>query len=229
MKKKTLDSCAKASVQTADALSARKRSADDVLRKCIVSGELLPKSAMIRFCVSPDGKIVPDLAGVLPAKGIWVTADRDLLAQAVEKKLFNKAARRRKDICPPDLPQTVERLLFRRCLDALGVAKRSGLVVAGFEKVAEAVRKGNVLCLLEAVDAADDGSEKIRRIAKDLPVLSVFSASDAGGALGRDKCVHAALKRGGAAQSFLSQVRRYASFCHLSTEDVPPSLFCNEA
>lgn len=223
------DSCAEASVQTADALPAAKKSESVALRKCIASGVLLPKSAMIRFCVSPDNKIVPDLAGNLPAKGIWVTADRDLLTLAVEKKLFNKAARRRKDICPPDLVQTVEVLLFRRCSDALGVAKRSGLVVAGFEKVAEAVRKGNVLCLLEAVDAADDGSEKIRRAAKNLPVLSVFSAADAGAALGRDKCVHAALKRGGAAQSFLLQVKRYASFCHLSTEGVPPSLFCNEA
>ena len=55
------------------------------VRKCIATGALLPKSAMIRFCLSPDNKIVPDLAGTLPAKGIWVSADKEAVAAAVRE------------------------------------------------------------------------------------------------------------------------------------------------
>ena len=180
---------------------------------------------MIRFCLSPDNKIVPDLAGTLPAKGIWVSADKEAVAAAVEKKLFNKAARRRKDICPPALPETVETLLYRRCLNLLSVARKSGLVVSGFEKVLEALRKGSVACLHEAADGAADGRQKIVKAASGVPVLTLFTAEETGHALGRDACVHAALKNGGATKSFLSEVKRYASFCHLTAEKVPSALF----
>lgn len=201
----------------------------DTVRKCIVTGELLPKSDMIRFCLSPDNKIVPDLTGTLPAKGIWVRADKDAVTQAVEKKLFNKAARRRKEICTVELVSTLERLLRKRCLELLGVARRSGLVVSGFEKVSEAVSKGKIGYLLEAVDGAADGREKIERVAKNIPVLRVFNAAETGEALGREACVHAALKQGGMTKTFLLQLKRYASFCHLAEENVPSALFDNEA
>jgi LytS/YehU family sensor histidine kinase len=31
-------------------------------RRCIVSGEVLPESKLIRFVVSPDGEVTPDIA-----------------------------------------------------------------------------------------------------------------------------------------------------------------------
>ena len=43
-------------------------------RRCIVSGAPFPKEALMRFCVNPQGVIVPDVAGCLPGRGIWVQA-----------------------------------------------------------------------------------------------------------------------------------------------------------
>jgi len=51
-------------------------------RKCIATGEVRPKAELIRFVVGPDDQLVPDLAGKLPGRGIWVTATRAALETA---------------------------------------------------------------------------------------------------------------------------------------------------
>ena len=62
-------------------------------RKCIATGEVAPKRGLIRFVVSPDGVVVPDVLERLPGRGIWVSADRAALDLAVKKNLFSRAAR----------------------------------------------------------------------------------------------------------------------------------------
>ena len=47
-----------------------------------------PADGMIRFVVGPDDKLVPDLAARLPGRGMWVSADRECLAQALARKQF---------------------------------------------------------------------------------------------------------------------------------------------
>ena len=66
-------------------------------RRCIVSGEVLPDRALIRFVVSPDGQVTPDVAAKLPGRGIWVGATQEALATAIRKNLFAKAAKRKRD------------------------------------------------------------------------------------------------------------------------------------
>ena len=62
-------------------------------RRCIVTGDTQPKCGLIRFVVGPDDQIVPDLLEKLPGRGIWVTADRSTLEQAVKKRLFARGAK----------------------------------------------------------------------------------------------------------------------------------------
>ena len=42
-----------------------------------MTGAVMPKDALLRFVLAPDGQVVPDLAGKLPGRGIWVTPRRD--------------------------------------------------------------------------------------------------------------------------------------------------------
>src|SRR5580658_9275644 len=49
------------------------------LRRCVVTRERLPKEQMFRFVVSPDRALIPDLAGKLPGRGIWLSASRDVI------------------------------------------------------------------------------------------------------------------------------------------------------
>ena len=116
------------------------------LRRCLATGSIRPKEEMIRFVAGPLSELVPDLAAKLPGRGLWLSPDRDVVHTALTKGLFAKAARRKLTV-PPDLAQRLEALMRRRCLDILGMARRAGLVVAGFDQVKEALAKGRALAL----------------------------------------------------------------------------------
>ena len=201
-----------------DGLS-RKRA--ETVRRCVVTRETLPMEKLIRFCVAPDGTLVPDLAHKLPGRGIWVTANRDIVAEACEKNLFTKAARRKVKY-PENTDELIQTLFVKRLQNLLGVAKKAGLVTAGFEKVAEALRKGQVVCLMEATDAAEDGKEKLIRLCSGdgIPVIQVLTADQAAQALGTGTCVHAALKSGGISDLFLAEARRFAAYCKIELSKV---------
>jgi hypothetical protein len=180
------------------------------LRRCIASGERMDPDQMIRFVVGPEDRLVPDIAGKLPGRGIWVSARLDRLQLAVGKHLFARAARRPVKV-DPDLPATVERLVERQCLDMIGLAKRAGAAVAGFDKVEAMLRKAPVGVLIEASDGAADGRGKLRRLAPDAPVISLFSAAMLAAAMGRDGVlVHVAVARGKLAQRLVAASGRLA-------------------
>jgi predicted RNA-binding protein YlxR (DUF448 family) len=180
-------------------------------RRCVASRESRPRESLVRFVIDPEGAVIPDIAGRLPGRGVWLTAERGAISLAVAKGLFAKAARRRVQIAP-DLADQVETMLVRRCLDLLGLARRAGQLVAGFDPVAEMLRRGKVALLLAARDGAVDGRRKLRALAGAVPVIEAFDRRELGGAIGRDEVVHVALAEGGLARRLRVECARLAGF-----------------
>lgn len=201
------------------------------LRRCIASGAIQGKEMMIRFVASPEGRLLPDLAGTLPGRGWWVSADAALLARAVARNLFAKAARRAL-VVDADLVVQVERGLARRCLDLLGLARRAGQLVAGHDQVHAALktdricagreRSGAAVALvLAAADGAEDGRYRMATLAGTRPVIALFSAAELGAALGREHIVHVALAAGGLSQQVRAECQRLAPFRAPVTPPLP--------
>jgi uncharacterized protein len=180
-------------------------------RRCICTGESRDRALLLRFVVGPDGEVVPDIAARLPGRGLWLTPRRDILERAVAKRLFARAARRPLAV-PPQLAERIEALLAERCRDGLGLARRAGLAVGGFEKVRKAVRAERAAVLVEAIDAAAGGRRKIRGLANGLPILSVLTAAEIGTAFGRDRVVHAAIGAGALGVRLLADASKLAGF-----------------
>jgi len=178
------------------------------LRRCIATGRVGPKETMVRFVLGPDDRVVPDVEGRLPGRGYWVSAERVALDRAVARRSFARAARRPVEV-PADLADASAGLLRKRCLDRLGLARRAGQLVAGFEKVREALVAGRVALRIEAADGSPDGRDKLTAVARGVPVVSVFSAGELADALGRAHVVHAALAAGGFAERLLEDLARY--------------------
>ncbi len=192
-----------------DAPRPRARSAPE--RRCLVSRELGDARAMIRFVVSPAGEVVPDVDGRLPGRGLWLTARRDIVATAVARGAFQKAARARVEVAP-DLAERVEGLLARRCLDLIGMARRAGLAVCGFEKVRSLIARDRAGVVIQASDAAPGGRDRLRTMAVGRPEVVLFTVAELARAFGRETVVHAALERGSMAESFLRETARLAGF-----------------
>jgi hypothetical protein len=195
------------------ARSATERRADELrsglLRRCIVTREILPKAALIRFAIAPSGEVVPDARGELPGRGLWVKAERVALESAVAKNQFGKVARRPVEV-PPDLASRTVALLRQHCLDLIGLACRAGQVTCGFENVRRALRAKGVGVLLAAADAATQGRDRLRVMAGDLPIVGLFTVAELSAALGRDNVVHAALRPGRLAERLAAGSARLA-------------------
>jgi predicted RNA-binding protein YlxR (DUF448 family) len=172
-------------------------------RTCIVTGEQAAPERMIRFVAGPDDDVVPDLARRLPGRGMWVRAERALVAQAVAKRLFAKAAHRAIRAAD-DLPERVERLLLERVLEDLSRARRAGRAVAGFVRVEQMIGRNRAGLLLVAEEADGDGLAKLR--ASGLPLERLADAASLGGVFGRERTVYAALARDDASGRFIERI-----------------------
>jgi uncharacterized protein len=174
----------------------REKEQDDPERKCIASGESQPKAGLIRFCVGPEGQLVPDIMGKLPGRGIYVAADRDLIALAVKKNLFARAAR--KPVKVPDaLADLVEQLLLQRVVETLSMARKAGAAVMGYEKVKDWLTKGTAATLIQASDGSERGKTKLHPPEGARGFIGVLTAGEMGLAFGRERAIHAALAAGG--------------------------------
>jgi len=180
-------------------------------RRCLVSGEERPKSELVRFVVGPDGTVVPDIDGRLPGRGLWTLARRDIVAAAVVKKLFARAAREPAS-ADPGLVDRVERLLARRCVATLGLARRAGQAVGGFEKVRALIERGACGVMVIAAEASGEGRRKAVSGVEALPVVGTLTEAELGGVFGRESVTYAAVARGGNAQRCLEDGSRLGGF-----------------
>jgi uncharacterized protein len=180
-------------------------------RRCIVTGEIHDRSSLLRFVVGPNGELVADMASRLPGRGLWLTPRRDILESAIARRLFARSAHRA-IIMPAGFADRVEALLVRRCLDAIGLGRRAGLAVAGFEKAREAVQTGKATLLFLALDGAEGGRRKMRALACGLPVAIVLTAAEMGAIFGRDHVVNIAIGDGGLSGRLIAVAEKIAGF-----------------
>jgi uncharacterized protein len=187
-------------------------------RMCAVTRQVRPTGDLIRFVVSPDGEVLPDLKRKLPGRGLWLSASRDTLVEAIRRGVFGKGFKRDVRVSPELAAQT-EALLVRSIIDALAIAGKAGAVVAGFTKVEAALQNGATMALLHASDGAADGIRKLgaivrqmNRDADDYPIFTVLTSAELDLALGRSNVIHAALRADPAAKTVVARSRGVVRF-----------------
>jgi predicted RNA-binding protein YlxR (DUF448 family) len=184
------------------------------MRMCAVTRQVRPIEELIRFVVSPQGEVIPDLKRKLPGRGLWVSASHRTVAEAVRRNHFSKGFKRDLRIAPTLVADT-ESLLVRGVIEALAMAATAGQVIAGFSKVEGALEQRQVEALIHASDGAADGIRKLDAIARQnaginddsrkFPVVTALTSEQLDLALGRSNVVHAALLAGPASKTFLSR------------------------
>jgi len=165
-------------------------------RRCVVTGEVQPKRGLIRFAQGPDGTVVPDIAGKLPGRGVYVSAEREALETAVRKKLFARGLKAPVEI-PDGLVDQIDALLARRVTDLISMARKAGDAITGFEKVKDWLGKGEAAILLQASDGSERGKSKLYKPGGRGSFFDVLTAQELGLSFGRERVIHAALARGG--------------------------------
>ena len=185
------------------------------LRMCVVTRERIRQSGMVRFALSPDGEVTPDVAGKLPGRGVWVKADRQTVNQAVESKAFSRGFKMAVK-ADAKLPDLTESLLLRRCQSQLSLAKKAGTLVIGTEKVRMELQKRVPGWLLQASDGSDDGRNKVHSLAnalyKEVRIAGALTKKELGAGIGRAEFVQGLIQKGPFAKRWGSEYKRLTGF-----------------
>jgi ribosomal protein L7Ae-like RNA K-turn-binding protein len=140
-----------------------------------------------------------------------LSATRDMVDRACAKKAFPRAARM--DVAVPSgLADEVEKLLARRCVDFIGLARRGGKAVFGLTKTRQWLEWGSPGILLVACDGSAEEREKLRGHASGVPLVTALTAAELGSAVGRERIAYGGVARGRLAINLLRDARRLAGF-----------------
>lgn len=147
--------------------------------------------------------------------GFGTGGDR-LLARA-----FARAARGPVTV-PPDLADILRSGLVQRIAALLGLARRAGQAVAGFEKAREMLRAGKARLVIQAADGS--AAERARFLSGLETVLGAapkvidpIPGADLGRVFGRDYVVHVAVAPGKLADQLVMESGRLAGLTNGST------------
>ena len=181
------------------------------IRKCIVSGEVMEKENLLRFALTPDRQIVPDFKKKISGVGIYVGNSKSALTAAIEKNLFSKACKK-KVIADEQLIMLVESLLKKRGLELVSLSRKAGILLTGFEKVCEAIKKDKVAFIMEASDAGIDGHNRILSVSQGLEIFNIYSVEELDKALNKVNTVHIAFKKSDMAKSVRAELIKIKNF-----------------
>nr|WP_325053187.1 DUF448 domain-containing protein [Erythrobacter insulae] len=143
-------------------------------RRCILCGETLPRTDLVRLAISPEGQVLPDPGAKAPGRGAWIAPDRAALEAAMADGHLKRALMRSFKGGPAkddggrislsysdELPQQIEMALTRHFTDRLGLELRAGNIVMGSSRIEEQARQARLGLLLHASDSSADGRKKL--------------------------------------------------------------------
>ena len=175
-------------------------------RKCIATGKVLSKSELVRFVLGPDDIIYPDLENKLPGRGMWVKAKRSEIIKAEEGKLFARAANQNAT-CLKNMAERVETLIADRIMKLIGLSRKSGQCVCGYEKVKDWLKKDIVQVLIQSSDGSIREKSRLRTPDSG-NYIGWLNSKELGKAFGRENITHCALASGGLTQRIVEDAQR---------------------
>ncbi len=181
-------------------------------RKCIFTGQILPKAELLRFVVLKDGTFLPDFGKKLPERGVYLSNSKRLLTELTQlKKPLNKILHT-DVIIGADIPQIVEQILSKKGLEAINLARKAGALILGFEMVSEALHKGKADAVIIAADAGADGKQKLFDATKGTECYILYDTNTLSQALNRDNTVYLAVKKGAVSAMVRGALQKYQTY-----------------
>ncbi len=186
-------------------------------RTCVACRRTCEKEELIRFVLSPDGVLVPDLLKKLPGRGVYTCPKESCIRQACERKSFSRAYA--KEVTGADaglLRDWIIKAMEDRIASYISLANKAGKVVSGSDMVAESIRRngaGQGLVLI-ASDVSDDIGRKTRGLAAQHGVESfaIFDKDRYGALLGKGMRSVLAVQGQGFSEKLKMEIERYRNF-----------------
>ena len=185
-------------------------------RSCLGCRQSRDRDALIRFVLSPQGELVPDIEAKLPGRGAYTCVSATCLQAALKQRQFSRAFKREVvTLMPDEMTGQVDSIMQRRILGYLGLANKAGQVISGGSLVSDAIRGGNKPGLiLVATDVSESIGEKIELLAavNHIRCFRTMKKDDFGAILGKAPRSAVAIRAGGFVAQLRYEIERYRNF-----------------
>jgi hypothetical protein len=169
--------------------------APEMIRQCIVTRENAAKDDMLRFVLAPDNTVTFDIDSKLPGRGLYVSADKAHLNEAISKNLFSRAAKT-KAVIPDDFVNRITTILRQKIFNTLCLTNRAGQIGAGADQCLDILRKGQAGLYVTSATHPSEMRERIEIKNPDLPLIDYFNEEELGQIIARPKLTHIIVKQG---------------------------------
>lgn len=176
---------------------------------CAQSGEKLEKDRVLRFVIGPENTLYPDFAGNLPGTAFYVNLYRPTMEAALKDNPFGADV-----VIPPNMMDMIETGLRHQALSLLSMTKKAGQLLTGAEKTEGMLKSGKASIYLTASPKDADTRMTLTFHAQEnnARVVDFFTSDELSKASGANKVFHAAMGRGGTANTFFVHVKRMNLF-----------------
>jgi len=124
----------------------------------------IDENDFIKFSLSPDNKLVPDLHNNLPGKSIWVPANKEMM-KYIQGREDVKAHFGVTPLFTNELVFLIQKILRKKILNGISLAKKAGYLAIGLDTIkTELIEKKHCLIV-------------VARGAKSLKNYSFFSSN----------------------------------------------------
>ena len=184
-------------------------------RSCIGCRTVRDKGELLRFVLSPDLVLVPDLQGKLPGRGAYTCISRTCLTAAATRKQFSRVFKTEvRSGSPEELVEQVTTRLVERIASYLALANKAGKVASGTDNVMALLKRKAPGLVFIAADLSPDSREKIARQAEHAGVelCVMFDKERLGQLLGKELRGVVAIEQGGFIAPIRNELNRYRNF-----------------
>ncbi|MBL0225585.1 MAG: DUF448 domain-containing protein [Geobacteraceae bacterium] len=194
----------------------RQKQLEKPQRSCLGCRLTRDRDALIRFVLSPQGELVPDIEAKLPGRGAYTCISEPCLKAALKQRQFSRAFKQEVVTAAPDeMAGQVVGIMQRRILGYIGLANRAGQVISGGSLVSDAIRGGSKPGLiLVATDVSESIGEKIELLAgvNRIVCFRIMKKEDFGAILGKAPRSAVAIRVGGFVAQLAHEIERYRNF-----------------
>ena len=193
-----------------------KGNAEAPQRSCLGCRTSKDKDLLLRFVLSPETEILPDLENRLSGRGAYTCIDKRCLAAAIEQRQFKRSFKHDVTVMPAEqMVDFVRQQLHGRIIGLIGLANKAGLITGGGSMVMDALKgKKRPGLVVVATDVSPAIGEKIvyAAAAHHVPHRTVVTKNDFGAILGKAPRSAIAVASGGFVAQLVKAIDRYKNF-----------------
>ena len=118
---------------------------------CIVTKKIYPSENMIRFVLFPDNKYTIDLSHEFQGKEFFVLASKSTLTRIRDfvGDIYEKEPQEE------NLVSRIDSIIVKRILGLIALARKSGKVILGYDKIQRLLLRNKIELLLQAKDGSE--------------------------------------------------------------------------